>query len=78
MSTPESVVQQFTQALQSGNIDAVTSLFAGGLKTNLDRSGITTNLESPATLANAGKNLQDANVKMGPEILIETMANPWA
>lgn len=22
--------------------------------------------------------LQDANVKMGPEILIETMANPWA
>ncbi|MGZ5446261.1 MAG: nuclear transport factor 2 family protein, partial [Thermoanaerobaculia bacterium] len=35
MSPPDQVVQQFTQAIGSGNANAITSLFASNLKLNI-------------------------------------------
>ena len=69
MANTEEVLRQFNQAVSSGNVGGLSSLFADNLKHNLDRSGKKTGLSSSSALGTAAGNVGNANVKVLDQIV---------
>ncbi|MGZ5441902.1 MAG: ester cyclase, partial [Thermoanaerobaculia bacterium] len=65
----EQVAQQFKRALESGNVDGLSGLFASNLSHDLDRSGIETNLGDASKLADVARYAVNANVKFLDQVV---------